>query len=80
MTMSPEHKARFYYERALSALFELNPQKLKKRIEEWPIDDSLPFWEARKAGLLAEIGQVDDARIILKNSLVRSAPSRISSP
>ena len=68
-TLSSEHKARFYYERALSALFELNPQKIKKSIEEWPIDDSLPFWEARKAGLLAEIGQVDDARIILKNSL-----------
>ena len=68
-TMSPEHKARFYYERALSALFELNLQKLKKKIEEWPINNSLPFWEAKKAGLLAEIGQVDNAGIILKNSL-----------
>ena len=69
-TMSPEHKARFYYERALSSLFELNLQKLKERIEEWPIDNSLPFWEAKKAALLAEIGQVDNAGIILKDSLV----------
>ena len=68
-TMSPEHKARFYYERALSALFELNLQKLRKSIEEWPSDNSLPFWEAKKAGLLAEIGQVDNAGMILKNSL-----------
>ncbi len=68
-TMSPEHKACFYYERALAALFELNPRRLKERIEKWPADDSLPFWEAKRAGLLAEAGQLRDAERVLTNSL-----------
>ena len=68
--MSPDHKARFHYELSLSALFELNPQLVKHRLEEWPHDDALPFWEARRAGLLAEIGQLSDAKRILEQSLV----------
>jgi len=68
-TMSPEYRARFHYERALGALFALNPQDVKEKIEEWPVDDSLPFWEAKRAGLLAEIGQLRDAARILESSL-----------
>ena len=68
-TMSPEYKARFHYERVLAALFAPDPQDVKKRIEEWPADDSLPFWEAKRAGLLAEIGQLRDAARILEGSL-----------
>ena len=68
-TMSPEYRARFHYERALAALFAPDPQDVKKKIEEWPVDDSLPFWEAKRAGLLAEIGQLRDAAGILESSL-----------
>lgn len=68
-TMSPEYRARFHYERALAALFAPDPQDVKKKIEEWPVDDSLPFWEAKRAGLLAEIGQLRDAARILESSL-----------
>lgn len=69
-TMSADHKARLHYERTLFALFELNPHDLKRRLHEWPIDDSLPFWESRRAGLLAEIGQVSEAARILEDALV----------
>ena len=68
-TMSPEYRARFHYERALAALFAPDPQEIKEKIEEWPVDDSLPFWEAKRAGLLAEIGQLRDAARILESSL-----------
>ena len=68
-TMSPNYRARFHYERALGALFAPDPQDVKKKIEEWPVDDSLPFWEAKRAGLLAEIGQLRDAARILESSL-----------
>ena len=68
-TMSPDYRARFHYERALAALFAPDPQDVKKKIEEWPVDDSLPFWEAKRAGLLAEIGQLQDAARILESSL-----------
>ena len=68
-TLSPEHAARLHYEQALFALFALNLQKLKTRLDEWPSNDALPFWAARKAGLLAEIGQAGEAQRILEQSL-----------
>ena len=68
-TLSPEHAARLYYEQALFALFALNLQELKTRLDDWPSNDAQPFWAARKAGLLAEIGQVDEAQRILEHSL-----------
>ena len=67
--MSPEHEARFNYERILFSLFALNQPEFKKRVSEWQIDDSLPFWAARRAALLAESGQLEDAGKILSNSL-----------
>ena len=68
-TLSPEHQARFHYERALSALFALNLHDLKTRLSEWRRNDGLPFWTAKKAGLLAEIGQESDAERLLEQSL-----------
>ena len=68
-TLSPEHAARFHYECALFSLFALNLEQLKTRLAEWPRNDALPFWAARKAGLLAEIGRVNEAQQILEQSL-----------
>ena len=68
-TLSPDHAAQFHYERALFALFALNIEQLKSRLAEWPHNDALPFWAAKKAGLLAEIGQVSEAERILEQSL-----------
>ena len=66
---SAEHKAKFHYEQGLFALFALNLRKLKEILAGWQVNESLPFWEAKRAGLLAEIGQVDDAKKILERSL-----------
>ena len=68
-TVSPELTAQFHYERALFALFALDLQQLTQRLAEWPRNNTLPFWEAKKASLLAEIGQVAEARHILLQSL-----------
>ena len=67
--LSPDHAAQFHYERALFALFALNLEQLKTRLAEWPHHDALPFWAAKKAGLLVEIGQVGDATRLLEQSL-----------
>ena len=66
---SAEHKAKFHYEQGLFALFALNLQELKKILAGWQVNESLPFWEAKRAGLLAELGQVDEAKKILERSL-----------
>ena len=68
-SLDPELLARLRYERALFALFSMNPQELKACLAEWPRNDALPFWAARQAGLLAEIGRVDDAQQVLEQSL-----------
>ena len=66
---SAEDKANFHYERGLYALFGINLQELNEILVEWQVNESLPFWEAKRAGLLAELGQVDDAKKILERSL-----------
>ena len=67
--LSPDHTARFHYERSLFALFALDLPELKTRLSEWPDNPSLAFWSAKKAGLLAEIGQLDKARNLLERAL-----------
>ena len=67
--MSSEQKAVCYHERSLFALFRLDIQRLKDRLREWKTDDSLPFFEAKKASLLAVAGQVHEAERILEQLL-----------
>ena len=67
--LSSEQIACLYYERALYALFSLDLPELIKQLADWPVNESLSFWEAKRAGLLAEIGQAKDAEKILEQSL-----------
>ena len=67
--ISPELTAQFHFERSLSALFALNIPEFKSRLLDWPENRALPFWSARKAGLLAEVGELSDAQRILEQSL-----------
>ena len=67
--LCPEHIAQFHYERALLALFVPDLEQLKARLSEWRPSPSLPFWGAKKAGLLAEVGQLREAEEILEQSL-----------
>jgi len=66
---SPEQKAFLHYERVLNALFKLNIPKVKTELSAWSPNFSIPFWEAKRAGLLAEIGEVNEAERILERSL-----------
>ena len=69
--MTWEQKAYFSYENVLEALFTLDFPEILRRIRLWDINDSLPFWEAKKAGLLAELGNIEEAKEILEKSLVK---------
>ncbi|MXZ43037.1 MAG: SIR2 family protein [Caldilineaceae bacterium SB0666_bin_21] len=68
-TASGEYRARYYYERTLAAMYELDYQKLQQRVAEWQTDDALPFWTALKAAIMVEIGQVSDAATALIQAL-----------
>jgi hypothetical protein len=66
---SPEQNAKLHYERCLKKLFSIDILETKKEIGLWANDPSLPYWEAKKAGLLAEIGYLNEAQSILETSL-----------
>ena len=68
-SLSSRQRAICYHERSLLALFELDIQKLKDTLMEWNTDESLPFFEAKRASLLAVAGQVHEAEKILEQSL-----------
>jgi hypothetical protein len=67
--LSQSQKPALHYERTLYALFVMDLPETKKQLKTWPINEALPFWEAKRAGLLAEIGQVEEADKILEQSL-----------
>ena len=67
--LSPELVARLHYERCLYFLFSLDLSGLRVQIKEWPSNNSLPLWEAKRAGLLAELGDLEEAEQILEKSL-----------
>ena len=68
-TLSSELAAQFHHERAMFAMFALNLNELKLRLQEWQENDAHPFWNAKKAALMAEIGLLDEAERILELSL-----------
>lgn len=75
-------KGELDYEQGLQALFNLDYPKLKSITNEWEYPKSTPFENAKKAGILAEIGELDKAISILKNALIdiREQQLAITSP
>ena len=65
----PEHKARLQLEEALQALYRFDRAEAKRLLTEWHSNDNLPFWEAKRAALMAELGEASAARSILESSL-----------
>ena len=64
-----ENQAKFRLEEVLQALFRLDPFKAKRLLANWQANEDLPFWEAKRAALMAELGDEKTAHSILKTSL-----------
>ena len=64
-----DQQAQFRLEEALQALFRFDPAKSKQLLVNWRNHDSPPFWEAKRAALMAELGEAETARSILETSL-----------
>lgn len=67
--LSPELSAWYSYERCLCYLFLLDIVSVRRELTNWASDTTLPYWEAKKAGLMAELGDVKDAEEIIDSSL-----------
>lgn len=57
------------YEKCLYFLYQQDIVGYRKQLETWAPDNSTPFYQAKKAGLLAELGNVSDAVEILESAL-----------
>ena len=78
--LSPEDKAKLAYEEALQYLFQIDINGLKDHLEQWEPSNDLPFWGAKRAGLLAELGETSKAKLILENALKRVRQSQSLKP
>ena len=67
--LPPDQSARFRLEEALQALFRFDPAEAKRLLVNWQGNENLPFWEAKRAALMAELGEPAAARSILEASL-----------
>jgi len=67
--LTSELLARYYYERCLYAIFQLDMNLVRKELNEWKLDKILSYWEAKKAGIIAELGDLKNAIEILEFSL-----------
>jgi hypothetical protein len=61
--------SRYHYEKCLYFLFEFNIENLENQLQHWLTKPNQPFWCAKKAGLLAEMGKTEEAVTILEDAL-----------
>ena len=65
----PEHRVKLRLEEALHALFRFDPVEAKRLLVDWESNETLPLWEAKRAALVAELGETTTAHSILEASL-----------
>lgn len=68
-SLLPEQRAKLLLEEALHALFRFDPAEARRLLVDWQSNETLPFWEAKRAVLMAELGETAVAHSILESSL-----------
>jgi len=67
--LSSAQKDNFRYEQCLFHLFRQEIVEFRNALQGWKPDDSSPFYQAKKSGLLAEHGDISDAKTLLESAL-----------
>ncbi|MDD2468030.1 MAG: hypothetical protein PHI97_28970 [Desulfobulbus sp.] len=71
--LSAEQKEFLNYEGFLFSLFSLDLPNVRQRLDNWRPNESQPYWMAKRAGALAEIGQLNETTDeMIQFSLVES--------
>ena len=63
--------ARWFYEECLFYLFRFDQEKIRKTLKNWPTTRDSPFWEVRRASILAELGELKEAEKIAEEALTQ---------
>jgi len=66
-----EWQARWFYEECLYYLFRFDQEKIRTALENWPVTYDLPFWEIKRASILAELGDLQEAERIAEEALAK---------
>ncbi|MEA1866044.1 MAG: SIR2 family protein, partial [Euryarchaeota archaeon] len=64
-------QARWFYEKCLFYLFRFDQGKIREILDNWPETSDLPFWEVKRASILAELGELKEAERIAEGALSR---------
>src|SRR6266446_2607788 len=64
-----EWQSRWYHEYCLFLLGQSDFDRLRTLLLEWKTNSELPFWNTRKAAVIAEVGQLDEARQLAEDAL-----------
>jgi hypothetical protein len=67
--LSPDQCEYLKYESYLFNLFTLDIAGARNKLSDWNPNSSLPFWAAKRAAMLAEMGDLNEADSILKSTL-----------
>ena len=67
--ISQEWRVKLSYEKCLFYLFQLDRKNTYKILQNWPEINYLPFWEAKKASILVELGDFKEAEKIARKAL-----------
>jgi len=67
--ISSAQKDNLRYEQCLFHLFRQEIVKFRAVLQSWKPDDSSPFYQSKKAGLLAEYGDINESQTLLENAL-----------
>jgi len=62
-------KNKWYYEKSMFFIFRLDQENLIKQLSTWSIDDNHPEYLMKKAGLYAELGELENANTIAEHAL-----------
>ncbi len=62
-------QARWHHEQCLTRFFCLDEQGARNALAAWPENGALPHWEAKRAAVYAELGELGEARRIAEGAL-----------
>ena len=62
--------SRWHYEMCLSRLARLDQPGVAEILARWPTTPDLPFWQAKRSSLYAELGELREAERLAEESLV----------
>jgi hypothetical protein len=61
--------SRWYYEYCLFFLAQSDFNRLRPFLADWKMNSVGPFWKTRKAAVMAELGQINEARQLAEDAL-----------